>query len=43
MDAFNPIPPEWVEKATHATGFCFCPNTIDRSYIFGLYEYLITF
>jgi hypothetical protein len=25
MDAFNPIPPEWVEKATHATGFC-CPK-----------------
>ena len=25
MDAFNPMPPEWVEKATHANGFC-CPR-----------------
>ncbi|MBD2186996.1 hypothetical protein [Pseudanabaena mucicola] len=25
MDAFNPIPPDWVEKATHASGFC-CPR-----------------
>ena len=25
MEAFNPIPPEWVEKATHASSFC-CPR-----------------
>ncbi|MDX2255384.1 MAG: hypothetical protein NW214_07710 [Pseudanabaenaceae cyanobacterium bins.39] len=25
MDAFSPIPPEWVERATHAFQFC-CPN-----------------
>lgn len=25
MEAFEPIPPGWVEKAVHATEFC-CPN-----------------
>jgi hypothetical protein len=25
MDAFNPTPPEWTNKAIHALKFC-CPN-----------------
>jgi hypothetical protein len=25
MEAFNPIPPEWTKKATHALTFC-CPR-----------------
>lgn len=25
MDAFSPHPPDWIQGATHAVGFC-CPN-----------------
>lgn len=25
MDAFNPVPPEWTQSATHAFEFC-CPS-----------------
>lgn len=27
MDAFNPVPPEWTQTATHAFEFC-CPNCL---------------
>ena len=30
MDAFNPTPPSWTKKATHALQFC-CPSCLART------------